>query len=269
MIPLTNPELRLAEHLGCASVPDDLHCLQCSDPVGRGCREEITVDRDENGRVTAWGAFCEECSRLLAERDRREAGLAAPTYEDYLQASGLPSGLWGYTWDDVHFPEAIKDDLRSAVVTIKDATIRTAQVPSVLIHGSVGAGKSGFCACWLMDWMRMGRPGRWCDWHQWIREVSKEEYSTAEAEITKLVRYRGMLVVDDMVPQQVTPYQADVMFRLVNVRLDSKLVTVWTTQYQVHGDDSITVESQYGSRTASRLSKGTVLHWRGPDRRRV
>jgi hypothetical protein len=228
----------------------------CRDPLHRGCKAVIEPP----------ATCCEPCLKAWDFDWKTEMGILPPTVEDRIEQSGIPPLLRGYTWEGCKMPEEITGDLRALV---RDLRAEPGRPPIALLWGSVGAGKSAWAACLLMRTIRKGHAGLWVDVPSWLRTVtSMEEYSQRDIEIDRVTRWRGLVVLDELLPRQVTDHQADIVFRLINGRTTHLRPTLCTTNHPIRSDlDERTICGAYGDRVASRIGQGVVLEWRGPDRR--
>jgi len=108
---------------------------------------------------------------------------------------------------------------------------------------------------------------RGSDLFQRVRGTMHEDSTITEAEIVEELTTPDILIVSDPLPQQgpLTPFQADVLFRVIDFRYSWRRPT-WTTLNVCNGAEA---DERLGAAIADRLRDGALcLHCNWPSYRR-
>ncbi|MFT4035913.1 MAG: hypothetical protein QM679_10110 [Patulibacter sp.] len=215
---------------------------------------------------TCAGWLCDECSEERdraeqSERDRDAAGKAQLEHRTAISRSRVPD---------------LPRDFLMPTGEAAEAALRWAQRRSLslLLHGSVGSGKS-VLAAWafrsrlapvVVDGVVRAKPGAWRSMAGYIAQLGASFGTPEKDDAVWLSKGGIVLALDDLDKTTPSEFAASAVYALVNAAYETRSPLIVTTnsspielarRFPGHWGDAIT----------SRLLEGDVVAFNGPDRR--
>lgn len=177
-----------------------------------------------------------------------------------MQSSGnsshkLPAKYASVKYDDV--PENIKKILRAMSTGGK----------GLYLYGDCGTGKTHIAyAIWEKS-RKLGRLAKIYNSPEMfdvIRDFyGKKGVDYRDNELKMLIDFEGILIIDDVGAEKPTEWVAETFYKIVNVRYEKQLPTIFTSNLSLDG-----LAEQIGDRIASRIAEMCeVIKLKGNDRR--
>lgn len=132
--------------------------------------------------------------------------------------------------------------------------------------GNVGTGKTYFCAAWYNYLLEQGKHVRAFNEYKLfghLRAVIQKNWDPM-VELEKVCD-SPYLILDDMGSSSMTDWQKDMLFEFINMRVDSALPTLITSNLTRKN-----IKETFHERLESRIysAKNTIVELNGEDRRR-
>jgi DNA replication protein DnaC len=238
--------------------------LRCR--CGAEVRREIPDDMAETWQdiLRAIPAVCDDCIEVDEARERedaekRERREAAERRERRVDASGLPGGLRGLSW------ETATGGKRSRAAVAARAWVR-GELLGLLLTGEVGVGKTGIAA--TAAWELLGhRRVLWTSMPQLFARLGAGHNDRQRAIAVQMMTEPTALVLDDLDKARPTEYGAEQVFAIVDHRITASAPLFVTTNLAL-SELAARFPQPYGEAIASRLAGYCrVLRVEGPDRR--
>lgn len=238
--------------------------MKCRDPIERGCTSDVERLTWEEfveicrsfGREPLRRAFdmipanevCDDCVMLWDKLEARAGQYCKPeppSIEERLTNAGIPRSTW-------YLQEADCENPSGCTICSEKRT--------TLIIGGVGVGKTVYCAIYGRFRIKNGRAVKWIDTDRWLKETSACE--DREIIVGKVAQFDGLLILDEFVPKKVTEWKQETMFAIINTRTGQLLDTLINTSASVEE-----ITNCWGVPVVSRLRQGSIVEWKGRDRR--
>lgn len=119
----------------------------------------------------------------------------------------------------------------------------------LLLHGSVGTGKTFATACIANYLMENGKTVLVMNLGLYLIKL-KKEWDEAESNVLEYVKHCDLLVIDDFGVEKVTEFVLDKAFALIDTRYRAEKPLIITTNLSMRD-----IENKFGSRIADRLQE--------------
>jgi len=160
------------------------------------------------------------------------------------------------------------------IETDRTAAFKKLYKKASFIHGLVGRGKSILAASLAKKYILEGKEVKWENFANLMREirfrisllnVGEPIDEHPEEIIKRLGLYKGILIIDEFGGiRDITEYQKDLTYQIINYRKQNRLVTIMTSYYS-----SQQISDRIHPAIASRiLGMCEVIELTGPDRRK-
>lgn len=244
--------------------------------------------------------YCEQCdgSRFIRGGDGRVASCPACVLSKQpdrsMAKAGIPTLYRHVNFDSYHtdFSSCSMHQKAAKVFAESFAKNLTAGSTGLLIHGSLGVGKTHLAIAVMKARMDMGFTARYYDGLSFVKLIQgtygdRERGSLSEADVMDTAVACDVLVLDDLGAFKVTDDRSEIMANVLNTRYLESRVTVITTNFPFERegvyssspmiyeerDEALkrkvqTLGDRVGDRVVSRLQQMCVpLYVTGPDMR--
>jgi len=214
---------------------------------------------DMKWTASGFGPFCSDTCARGYENERRK-GEVAKNHQDVMRRLNIPKEFWNKTFDNF---KIFSSDMASHLNKIHNWYAEK-DTAFLFIHGETGCGKTHLAVAALKEFYKLKATGffnRIEDLAKSLREVYSQEKKSEFPIIEKHCRAR-FLVLDDLGADKQSDFIVTRIYDIVNYRNSENLLTIFTSNYGIE-----IIEDAYGSRIASRIKAGLILHLAAPDYR--
>jgi DNA replication protein DnaC len=234
------------------------------------CEVGFIFEPDHNNKATGRkvSGYCTKCEfgkSIIAELEEFKERQSVKVIEEWRGKSGLAPLQLKQTFDN--YICKVGGPGEKAIVLLKTAA---KEKKSILIVGNTGVGKSHLAAAYLNFSLSIGNNGKFISLTELMAALrktinAKPDYTEHISWDDLLEKYitAPLLVLDDIGQEKPSEKVNEVLFTLLNSRINWERPTVVTTNY---GKD-ILLETGYSPAIVSRLGSFEVIRLTGEDYR--
>jgi DNA replication protein DnaC len=234
-----------------------------------GWTRDTEIEKSPNGRmvevtVVTTCTSCEYGRELGAALEARIAARKQAKLNKLMASSGLSEEIASKTFDNFQVPPANKS-MEQAREQVKEAAT---EGRSIILMGNPGRGKTHLAAAYLNSWMQeRGKTGVFVSLVDLMSSLRRTIRATEGPDWdTLLDRFAqaDLLVLDDLGQEKASEKVIEVVFHLLNNRINQRRPTVITTNYSLK---TLATEVGYPQSVCSRLASFDRVMWDAPDYR--
>ncbi|MBR3942730.1 MAG: ATP-binding protein [Clostridia bacterium] len=231
----------------------------------------------ENGYAADYLEAQYRCS-VCMDKGRTDDGYCdcfkAELKKEAMKQSGLPLLMEGQSFDNFKldvYPEDCREEMQDVFAICKKYAVNFAENngASLFLYGATGLGKTFLSSCVAKEVILNGFDAIYMPAYKIFRtfesfKFNHEDKEDAKRQIERITNAQ-LLVIDDLGAEMVTAYSAEVLFDLINTRINQRQATIISTNL-----DFSDLETVYSQRITSRiLGHYIVLSCSGEDIREL
>ncbi len=215
---------------------------------------------------------------VCMDKGRTDAGYCdcfkAELKKEAIKQSGLPLLMEEQSFDNFKldvYPEDCREEMQDVFAICKKYALNFAENKgdSLFLYGATGLGKTFLSSCIAKEVILNGFDAVYQPAYKIFRtfesfKFNHEDKEAAKRQIDRITNAE-LLVIDDLGAEMVTAYSAEVLFDLINTRINQRQATIISTNL-----DFSDLETVYSQRITSRiLGHYIVLNCSGDDVREL